>query len=82
MYVRCCLVEIAEKKCNGNCKCGKEILRCWSTARSRCDDGRISNDCSWLIPAHEWRLDDLCVHNNLLHYACVLTITHCVYIIV
>ena len=25
----CSLLFSCEKKCKGNCKCGKEILRCW-----------------------------------------------------
>ena len=61
MYVRYCLVVKWREKCIGNCNCGKEGLRCWPTVRWPCEGGRISNDCSWLIPARQWGLEVLCV---------------------
>ena len=56
---------------------GKEILRCWPTVLWSCEDGRISNGYSWLIPARQWRLD---VHNLFIYYIiCVKYIKLCVY---
>ena len=41
----------------------------------RCEGGRTSNDCSWLIPARQWRLD---INNNCITLD-VLTIINCMY---
>ena len=67
MYVRCCLVEIARKSVTESANVGRRLSGVgWSTILWRCQGGRISNYCSWLIPARQRRLD---VH-NLLQYMC------------
>ena len=75
MYVRCCLVEIARKgvteTANLMWEGNSQVLT--YTVLWRCEGGRISNDCSWLIPVRQWRSD---VNTNritlyVLHYMSV-----------
>ncbi len=68
-----------EKQRNGKCKCGKEMIRCWPTVLWRCEGVLISNACSWLIPARQWRLKYYVNNNCITLY--VLAITNCVCII-